>query len=277
MKISMWTHFLHGLTLEQMAQTFAKHGFECAELSSEHACDLLDRGDPQKTGKAYRQYCSELGLSFPQGHLYLQADIAHPDEPERARTMEILKRSCDLFCALGIEAGVLHAGGGGMRRAGCERDKILQQQVAGLEQVLSFVRGTSLTICLENGSNELEGLLSLIAVVGEEQTGICLDTGHLNLVKGNCAEFVGRAGNKLRALHIADNRGEKDDHMFPYAKGATVNWDGFIEALRGVGYSGIFNFEVSGESIGVPLAVRLAKLDYARGLAEAMIGPSGGV
>ena len=37
MKISMWTQFLHGLTLEQMAQTFAEHGFECAELSSEHA------------------------------------------------------------------------------------------------------------------------------------------------------------------------------------------------------------------------------------------------
>ena len=52
------------------------------------------------------------------------------------------------------------------------------------------------------------------------------------------------------------------------------------EALDQIGYDGLFNYEVPGESRHfpggdhqlLPLPVRLAKLEYAKRLAEAMLG-----
>lgn len=41
--------------------------------------------------------------------------------------------------------------------------------------------------------------------------------------------------------------------------------------LHAVGYAGLFNFEISGES-RCPQTVRLLKLDYALALAQEMIG-----
>jgi hypothetical protein len=58
---------------------------------------LLDRGDPTKVGEEPRKFAEDQGFSFPQGHFYLTADIAHPDEKKRTEIMDDLKRWCDLF------------------------------------------------------------------------------------------------------------------------------------------------------------------------------------
>ena len=57
-----------------------------------------------------------------------------PDEKKRAEVMADLQRWCDLFAALGITAGVLHPGGGGLRAIGCEPEKIFACNVQALER-----------------------------------------------------------------------------------------------------------------------------------------------
>ena len=109
----------------------------------------------------------------------------------------------------------------------------------------------------------------MIGSISGSELGICLDTGHLNMAGGDCADFVRKAGKKLKALHITDSIGERDDHIFPHGAG-TVNWEAFVSALYEVGYDGLFNFEVPREN-RCPMEIRLAKLDYARRLAELMI------
>ena len=91
--------------------------------------------------------------------------------------------------------------------------------------------------------------------------GICLDTGHLNLTKGNTQrEFVLKAGNRLHALHIADNQGETDQHMMPYGRG-NVKIAEVVEALEEIGYSDVFNYEIPGERLA-PLPILGYKLQY---------------
>ncbi len=269
MRLSMWSSYLYELSPEEMVQTFLQHGWECTELSTEHGWQLLDRGDPVRVGEEFRKFAEDQGFTFPQGHFYLKADIAHPDEKERAEIMDDLKRWCKLFAALDIKAGVLHPGGRGLRAMGVDPERIFECNIEALEKLSGFVKDGPTTICLENGGS-IDRMLRLVSSVSGSELGICLDTGHLNMAGGNCADFVRKAGEKLKALHITDSIGERDDHIFPHGAG-TINWVEFMDALREVGYEGIFNFEVPREN-RCPVGIWLAKLDYARKLAELMVG-----
>jgi len=258
MRTGIWTQFLNGLPLEEAIRVFAEKGWTRLELSSEHGFRLLERGDPADAGRDFRRFAEALGVSFPQGHLWLTCDIAAGD---RAETISRLKRWLDLFLALGIRAAVLHPGGDELREQGATPEAILETQVRALRELAGHVRGADLTICLENMANQTaDDLCAIIEAVGGDGLGICLDTGHLNLISKDQAGFIHKAGRLLKALHIADNEGSHDQHLMPYARG-TVPWGEVVSALRAVGYDGLFNFEVPGEN-RCPIPVRLAKLDY---------------
>jgi len=254
MQISMWSSFLYELSPEDMVRTFVQHSWNCTELSTEHGWMLLDRGDPTKVGNELRKFAEGQGFSFPQGHFYLTADITHPDEKKRAEIIDDLKRWCALFAALNITAGVLHPGGDGLRALGCEPEKIFECNINALEQLSGFVKGGPTTICLENGGS-IDSMLRLVNFVTGSELGLCLDTGHLNMDGGNCADFVRQAEKKLKALHITDSIGNHDDHIFPHSAG-NINWEEFVKALREVGYEGLFNFEVPREN-RCPMKIRL--------------------
>ena len=64
----------------------------------------------------------------------------------------------------------------------------------------------------------------------------------------------------MKALHIADNQGETDQHMMPFGKGK-VDIEAVVRALKEIGYQNLFNFEIPGER-KCPLAVRGYKLQY---------------
>lgn len=268
MRISMWSSYLYELSPEEMVLTFTQHGWECTELSTEHGWELLDRGDPAEVGRDFRKFAEDQGFSFPQGHFYLRADIAHPDEKKRAEIMDDLKKWCDLFADLDIKAGVLHPGGSGLRAKGADLEEIFECNVKALEKLSAFVKGGPTAICLENGGS-IDRMLRLVNSVNGSELGICLDTGHLNMAGGNCADFVRKSGEKLKALHITDSIGKGNDHIFPHSAG-DIDWKEFMSALHEIGYTGLFNFEVPREN-RCPMEIRLAKLDYARKLAELMV------
>ena len=268
MNISMWSSYLFGTSPEEMVKIMVSNGWNCTELSDEHSKQLLRRGDPMKAGREFKTYCDDLGFTIPQGHLFLSLNIAPQDPAERIVAIEELKRWFDLYNELEIKAGVLHPGGKGWTE-GTDPQEIIDVRMASLQEIDSYIEGTPLTVCLENMPPSLLGnyapeLLKMIEPFSKDNLGICLDTGHLNQVQGDQAEFIRCAGDNLKALHIADNLGVNDDHMLPYSKG-TVEWEVVVDALKEINYQGLFNFEVPGEKRPEP--IRLAKLEYARKLA----------
>lgn len=66
----------------------------------------------------------------------------------------------------------------------------------------------------------------------------------------------------MTALHIADNEGERDQHMIPFGKG-NINFEEVVRTLREIDYEGLFNLEIPGERLA-PLPVRGYKLEYIR-------------
>lgn len=266
-RTSIWTSYFIDFTPEEAVRHFASRNWDELEFSTEHSAALLKRGEPGKVGKEFKAYCSDLGVSCPQGHLWLQSDIAATNQDE---VLDILKRWLDLYMAIGIKAAVVHPGGAEMEKKGSSPEAVLEAQTQALRTLAGHARGT-ITLCIENviRPDEITRLLTIIKACGCDGLGICLDTGHLNMFEKNPGAFIRAAGPLLKAIHLADNNGTADQHLMPYGFG-TVRWDEVGPALKEIGFSGPFNFEIPGE-IRCPLAVRLAKLDFLKAILPTLI------
>ena len=123
-----------------------------------------------------------------------------------------------------------------------------------------------MVICLENMSRTptsitAENLMHFVRELGSEHIGICLDTGHLNMAEKNSqVDFIRTAGESIRALHIADNEGERDQHMIPFGRG-NVDIVSVVSEMKKIGYDGLYNLEIPGER-KCPIEIRGFKLDY---------------
>lgn len=104
------------------------------------------------------------------------------------------------------------------------------------------------TICLENMPfpdyplSDVPSIVSLVREIDCDNVRMCLDVGHANIFPmplGECVRYIGR--ELLCILHIHDNMGEIDEHLFPYD--GTADLDGFAQALREIGFDGVINIE----------------------------------
>jgi len=272
MEKAIWTSYFRELTPEDAVRLLAREGWSHLELSCEHAAAVLAGGDSTAAAEQFLRLCHDLGVSLPQAHFRLDANIALPPGPQRRQEMEELKRWLDLFSALGVEAAVLHPGGRSTLEATPLSGETLDANVEGLCELLEHCPSSKTVVCLENGPGAGE-LARLIKRAGHERLGICFDTGHLAFIRARWpgsaqteADFVRQAGRYLKALHLNDNDGSGDQHMLPFP-GGKVDWDGLVQALAETAYDGLLNFEVPGE-INCPLAERVAKLRRAAQIAQ---------
>ena len=180
--LSVWSSFFVQLSPEEMVDEFAAAGYSVTEFSDEHGAVLLQRAaesgkSPAQVGAELKAYADAKGVSFPQGHLYLAVDLCAPD------AAEILLPWLDLYVSLGVRAGVLHPS---CRQPELSSEQRFDHWVTTLKTLTDHLAGTEMSIALENAGGILltaEALNQLIDAVGDEHLGICLDTGHLNLIK----------------------------------------------------------------------------------------------
>ena len=275
MQSSIWLDYFENLTPEEAVANLRDAGFSCGELSVDHSRMLQARGvDVEKTGLAFRSYLENNGFALPQGHLDFQKDLTAPE------TVDIFKRELTLFQAVGVKHAMIHING--------SEDLPEQQQkdiqLSRLRELLDFIKGSDISICIENlrpnpAVADATKILWWIEQLGGKNLGICLDTGHLhvaNISKKTTtqtqAEFIHTAGNYLKATHINGNDGTDDYHLAPFAIKNSVDFRQVVTALRDIGYQGLFNLEIPGEIKGnPPLYVLQRKIRYLRELADFMI------
>ena len=259
MQLSVYSTYFIDLSPEEALETFRRHGITTVELGNEHGAALLGRSeDVRATGRAFGEFARSIGMQIPQGHLWLKCRlVSNPD------AVEIVKRWIDLYDAIGIKNMVLHMDVYDMPDATIEA--MHDANVEKLRIIADYIAGRDFHICLENlfrrGADHIEQILSVIDRVGSDRFALTLDTGHLNMAGTDTQrDFIRKAGDKLRAIHIADNEGAADQHMLPFGRG-TVDFAEVVRALREVNYAGPFNFEIPGE-VRCPLPLREAKLEY---------------
>lgn len=99
--------------------------------------------------------------------------------------------------------------------------------------------------CVFASGNDMREFLEY---TNEPRLGACWDTSHGNLnrsPRNNQYDNIVALGDKLRALHIADNYGVGMYHHHTFPLAGVINFDSVMCGLADVGYQGAFNFEAS--------------------------------
>lgn len=196
------------------------------------------------------------GLKILQAHAPFPAYV--PDFPEFNEYAIRIYQQCIRFCdSVGVKNLVVHGISLFLDDYSQTPESVREMNYHLYESLIPVLQETNVTVCLENlfthhGSQIIEGTCSvpedaiqyidnLNKKAGKECFGLCLDTGHLNLLGKNQGTYIRALGSRIKALHVHDNNGDTDSHLAPYT--GTIIWKDVIQGLKDVNYSGDFNFE----------------------------------
>ena len=208
--------------------------------------------------KPLKEASEKTGVEIAQMHAPFPC--AFDDNEEVNAYIRMALEKCFAVCTyVGCPAIVVHPVGGAVREEEYQKNLALYRPLIPIIQKYPGVK-----ICLENiftsrATRKTEGRFSnpddacrmidqLNAEAGSDFFGFCLDVGHAALTGKNIRDFIRTLGHRLTVLHIHDNNALDDLHMIPYsylANGSAhvCDWQGFVDGLREIGYTGALAFE----------------------------------
>jgi sugar phosphate isomerase/epimerase len=101
-----------------------------------------------------------------------------------------------------------------------------------------------------------EHLVTILEMGRLKNVGACLDLGHANVTVG-VAEAIGTLGARIASVHVHDNHGVKDEHLWP-GDGA-IDWAATAAALKKLATPPALVLEIS-QNLGETLATIPAKI-----------------
>lgn len=195
------------------------------------------------------------GLEISQAHAPFPSWT--PEHPEVLDEMiEIQKRCIELCDAVGCKYLVIH--GVTLTEIDSENtpESIEAVNIKLYESLIPTLLKHNVTVCLENLFSSkgclIEGCCSnpheavkyidtLNQKAGREVFGLCLDTGHLSLLRKNFRSYIKTVGNRIKALHLHDNDAVSDAHLMPFT--GVIDWNYFCNSMKEIGYDGDLSFE----------------------------------
>ena len=205
--------------------------------------------DWKKQIQSAKAAVQKLGMTFVQAHSPdynpLQPEYDHP------KGLTGVLRSIEACGMLGIRNLVLHAGAWHNYRYPNDKEAYFEANRPFFTAMIPYMETYGVDILIENScENNMNGLYfpmtgadinDFISYLGHPQFAACWDTGHGHIQKCNIRDELVTLGNNLKALHIHDNDGERDQHLAPYT--ATFSMDDLMHAIIESGFTGYFTLE----------------------------------
>lgn len=193
--------------------------------------------------KRLGDFAACLGMTFVQAH----SPGGNPLCGEARQTLlDATIRSIEVCGLLGIPHTVVHAG----VMSGIGKDEYFERNLDFYRQLFPVMEKTGVRVLTENSAHINMGgnyyfytgadMREFIDYAGHPLLGVCWDTGHANIEGSQYREILA-LGDTLGAVHINDNRGERDEHILPFA--GTVSMDEVMQALADVHFDGYFTME----------------------------------
>lgn len=267
-------------------------GFDGIDLRFDHDLDQsqVNKGQlgysifQQPLDRIQEYYAEELGIIRENGLRVLQAHapyVVFVSGVEGFPDWAIgIYRQCIRFCdSIGIKRLVIHGISLALDDGTQTEETVREMNLRIYGGLIPTLMETDVVVCMENLFTEyygkmIEGHCSnadeaiwyidhLNEMAGKECFGLCMDTGHLNLLGKNQGTYIRKLGDRVKAVHLHDNNGIKDSHMLPYS--GNVRWEHVTEALKQIGYSGSLNFEIACDRVSwtkldadvVPILLRM--------------------
>ncbi len=162
------------------------------------------------------------------------------DETFRSRYIQLLENRIRFCMAAGGDCLVIHPPSGNAGTA--ELRESLNRSLGVFEEIRPLCEDLGVALAIENCSKAAEEQLAFyFERFPSSFVGFCFDSGHSNLDRD--FDQLKKFGNRLKALHLHDNRGSTDDHQPPFW--GTVDWGGIVEWIKETGYSKPINFEIT--------------------------------
>ena len=126
-----------------------------------------------------------------------------------------------------------------------EEDK--EKNIEFIRRVLPYARKYNVKLALENmpcvhvPCGHVSELKECIDLIHDEYLVACLDTGHCMAMGDDAGDMARLLGDRLKVLHVHDNRVGTDAHLIPYF--GHINWSNFRAALMEIGYEGTLSME----------------------------------
>jgi sugar phosphate isomerase/epimerase len=241
MNLAVSTHFFinHRLTtaaLDKLCDT----GISAVELfCARQHLDYHNRAQTDELAHWFRD--SELKLHSLHSPMYNDdangrsgpqaiVNIADLAKPKRIAACDEIKRALEIAESVPFRYLIQHLG--------APKDEYddakLDAAFSSLDELRLFAKHRGVEILLENIPNGLSSAEKLMMF--QRQThldlGFCFDTGHANIMGGVAKEFE-IMQSRVKSLHVHDNNGVLDSHLFPtLATGGTIPWAEVMPMLR---------------------------------------------
>ena len=211
-------------------------------------------------------YAPELEQLKKNGLAITQAHAPFPAyEPELDGLLEemipVYQRCIELCDAVGCKHLVIHGISHKRNDTVNTPESIYQLNVKLYTSLIPLLQKTNVTVCMENlftstphpkGNQICAGHCSdpkaaaefidwLNGQAGKECFGLCLDVGHLNVLRIDERVYIATLGKRIKVLHLHDNDGIKDQHIAPY--NGNIHWKNILTSLAKAGYEGDLSFE----------------------------------
>jgi len=216
----------------------AEAGLEFVDLSLEPPVAASWNADAPKIRATLERY----GLPVV-GHTAFYLPMASPFESVRKAAVEELRRCLDVFSDIGARWMNLHPDHYAPFQ---DRSFFVARNLDSLNELLPHSRSCGVGLMVEN----LPGEFNNPAQLGDlfdplPEIGLHLDFGHANLlVPHNSADdILAKYGDRLRHVHLHDNKGGHEDRHAPLGTG-NVDVKHTVEALKRCGYDGTITLEV---------------------------------
>lgn len=268
---SIWTAIFVELPLHEALPKLSAFGWRSFEVASEHLVGIENAAEPDRLIDQAQACLAQLGVSVPQAHGLLAADVAHPDAHKREHDLLRLQTHIDIAARLGVRCVVIHpAARRGLTPV--DQEETDRLNVTAFRRLGDWAGERGVRIGLENlmrpGAMTSSELLALVEAIDRPAIGLVLDTSHAHRCRLDVAALIRACGALLIGTHISDNDGSADQHLTP--GNGTVDWPAVMQALTDIGYTGLFNLEIPGERHRLP-AFRDLKLRHAYGITQCLL------
>jgi sugar phosphate isomerase/epimerase len=235
--------------LPEQIEWLGKSGFGFLDLTLEppHAASW------KFDAPAIKKMLEDSGLSVV-GHTAPFLPIASPVEELRQAAILEFRRDIDVLQKIGAHWMNVHPGASPMH----DRAFTVERNLESLRELLSYAQKARIGVMIENmpgrfnTANELSELLDPLPALG-----LLLDIGHANLMTASstACEIIAAHGDRLRHVHLHDNRAGNLDLHLPLGAG-NVDVPEAVNALKSCGYDGTITLEVFAADLNLLLHSR---------------------
>jgi len=188
-------------------------------------------------------------------------NVLHPEKSRRIDSMDEIKRALESAERIPFKNLVVHLG---------ERDdnwspRSIEYAQIALEHLGAFARPLGVRLLVENLLSEAttpEHLVLILEMGHLANVGMCLDLGHAHITVGTAAA-IATLGERITSVHVHDNRGFKDEHLWP--GDGTIDWPVTVKELKALASQPATVLEISETLPDAPAALP-ARIEQAFGL-----------